>query len=209
MTSETSLPSLLSMATEITAKGDLIAGTGSATFDNLPVGTNGQVLTADSTVSPTGLKWATPAGSTPTFVGCRLFNSAAQNIPNATTTAITFNSESFDTDAFHSTATNTSRITIPAGKGGYYNFSGATRWAGGSTTGLRAQYLYKNGVEIWAGTFQAPSNTSINETLIYSQIVSAVATDYFELFVYHTVGANYDVNGGSVVTTFQAQYLGA
>jgi hypothetical protein len=51
-----------SMATEITAKGDLIAGTGSATFDNLPVGTNGQVLTADSTVSPTGLKWATPSG---------------------------------------------------------------------------------------------------------------------------------------------------
>ena len=51
-----------SMATEITAKGDLIAGTGSATFDNLPVGTNGHVLTADSTVSPTGLKWAAPAG---------------------------------------------------------------------------------------------------------------------------------------------------
>jgi hypothetical protein len=51
-----------SMATEITAKGDLIAGTGSATFDNLPVGTNGQTLVADSTAS-TGLKWATPASS--------------------------------------------------------------------------------------------------------------------------------------------------
>ena len=48
------------MATEITAKGDLIAGTGSATFDNLPVGTNGQTLVADSTAS-TGLKWDTPA----------------------------------------------------------------------------------------------------------------------------------------------------
>ena len=48
-----------SMATEITAKGDLIAGTGSATFDNLPVGTNGQTLVADSTAS-TGLKWASP-----------------------------------------------------------------------------------------------------------------------------------------------------
>jgi hypothetical protein len=47
-----------SMATEITAKGDLIAGTGSATFDNLAVGTNGQTLVADSTAS-TGLKWAT------------------------------------------------------------------------------------------------------------------------------------------------------
>jgi hypothetical protein len=50
-----------SMATEIAAIGDLIVGTGSATFDNLGVGTNGQVLTADSTVSPTGLKWATPS----------------------------------------------------------------------------------------------------------------------------------------------------
>ena len=50
-----------SMATEITAKADLIVGTGNAAFDNLPVGANGTVLTADSTVSPTGLKWATPA----------------------------------------------------------------------------------------------------------------------------------------------------
>jgi hypothetical protein len=51
-----------SMATAIDAKGDLIVGTGSATFDNLTVGANGTVLTADSSVSPTGLKWATPAG---------------------------------------------------------------------------------------------------------------------------------------------------
>ena len=50
-----------SMATEITAKGDLIVGTGNATFDNLPVGSNAQILVADSTAS-TGLKWATPAG---------------------------------------------------------------------------------------------------------------------------------------------------
>jgi hypothetical protein len=49
-----------SMATEITAKGDLIVGTGSATFDNLPVGSNSQILVADSSTS-TGLKWATPA----------------------------------------------------------------------------------------------------------------------------------------------------
>ena len=53
-----------SMATEITAKADLIVGTGNATFDNLPVGANGTVLTADSSVSPTGLKWATPSSYT-------------------------------------------------------------------------------------------------------------------------------------------------
>ena len=51
-----------SMATEITASGDMIVGTGSGTFDNLPIGTTGQVLTADTTVSPYKVKWATPAG---------------------------------------------------------------------------------------------------------------------------------------------------
>jgi hypothetical protein len=50
-----------SMATAIDAKGDLIAGTGADTFARLGVGTNGQVLTADS-AEATGLKWASAAG---------------------------------------------------------------------------------------------------------------------------------------------------
>jgi len=48
-----------SMATAIDAKGDLIVGTGADTFDRLAVGTNGHVLTADSTQT-TGTKWALP-----------------------------------------------------------------------------------------------------------------------------------------------------
>jgi len=45
-----------SMATEITAKGDLIVGTGSATFDNLAAGANGSTLVADSSAT-TGLRY--------------------------------------------------------------------------------------------------------------------------------------------------------
>jgi hypothetical protein len=58
-----------SMATEIAAKGDLIAGTGSQTFDNLTVGTNNFFLRANSSTS-TGLEWAGSfTNYTPIFTG--------------------------------------------------------------------------------------------------------------------------------------------
>jgi hypothetical protein len=44
----------------VDAKGDLISATAADTPARLAVGTNGQILTADSTTA-TGLKWATPS----------------------------------------------------------------------------------------------------------------------------------------------------
>jgi hypothetical protein len=57
-----------SMATEIAAKGDLIVGTGSQTFDNLTAGGNTAPLVADSTTA-TGLRWDNSAYTsyTPSF----------------------------------------------------------------------------------------------------------------------------------------------
>jgi hypothetical protein len=44
-----------------TTKGDIVAATAASTISRLGVGTNGQVLTADSTAA-TGIKWAAAAG---------------------------------------------------------------------------------------------------------------------------------------------------
>ena len=68
-----------SMATEIAAKGDLIVGTGAATFDNLPVGSNSQILVADSTAS-TGLKWATASSGAVTAIQTITTSGAATNV---------------------------------------------------------------------------------------------------------------------------------
>lgn len=72
-----------SMATEITAAGDIIVGTGSGTFDNLPIGTTGQVLTADTTVSPYKVKWAAAAG------GGKILQVVYANYATSTTIAST------------------------------------------------------------------------------------------------------------------------
>ena len=100
-----------SMATAIDAKGDLIVGTGADTFSRLAVGTNGQVLTADSSEA-TGLKFATPASGS-TFVGASASNSTTQSIANNTHTVVLWDTEQFDTDAFHSTSSNTKSTTRP------------------------------------------------------------------------------------------------
>jgi hypothetical protein len=50
--------------TIIDAKGDLIAGTAADTAARVPVGTNGQVLVADSTAAA-GVAWSTAAASSP------------------------------------------------------------------------------------------------------------------------------------------------
>jgi len=64
--------------TIVDAKGDLIGATAADTPARLAVGTNGQVLTADSTAA-TGLAWATPTSGSMTSI-------ASGSVPTGTTT---------------------------------------------------------------------------------------------------------------------------
>jgi hypothetical protein len=193
-----------SMATAIDAKGDLIVGTGADTFARLGVGTNGHTIVADS-AEATGLKWAAPASGL-TFVGASVYNVAVQSIANGTFTALNFDSENYDTDGFHSTSSNTSRFTIPTGKGGKYLIN-ATFEVDDNATGQRTLAFYKNGsVEIYCGN--VASNTRQPKS-IGNVVLDLAANDYVEAFYYQDSGTSRNITLGQLYARFTINYLGA
>lgn len=188
----------------IDAKGDLLVGTANDTISRLAIGTDGAVLTADS-AETSGVKWAVPASG---FVGVSCYKSGnSQTIANSTATAITWDAENFDTDAFHDTSTNTSRITIPSGKGGKYLIMAMFKWDDNTTGNDRATYIYKNGVS--AGALSTSVAAGYYPTAYISTIYDLVATDYLEIFVFQTSGGNRDIYANNANGYFIAQYLGA
>lgn len=190
--------------TVIDAKGDLLVGTAADTVARLAVGTNTYVLTADS-AEATGLKWAAPSGGS-SFVGCSAAATGLQSITTATWTAQNFTAtDLFDTDAFHDPSSNSSRITIPTGKGGKYHFSFRIYIDTASTTGRRIVALYKNGSIIDSAQVEyAVVSRFIG---LNTGIINLNAGDYIQAFVYQSSGSTLDTYGE--YCSFAVQYLGA
>lgn len=78
----------------VTTKGDIIAASAAATVGRVGVGTDGQVLTADSTQSK-GIKWATPATGDVTLNGVQTLTNKTLTAPVITTpkTTLGFNAQ--------------------------------------------------------------------------------------------------------------------
>lgn len=128
----------------IAAKGDLIVGTGDDTVAALSVGTNGHVLTADSSTA-TGLKWAAAAGG----------GKVLQVVSATTTTAATIGSQTF-------TDTNLSAsITPSAASSKVLVLVSQQAAVGDNNLGASGAYrLLRGATEIFA-----PYGTNFNESI--------------------------------------------
>ena len=116
-----------------TTKGDIVAATAASTISRLGVGSNGQILTADSTAA-TGIKWATPAG------GGKILQ-VVQGTSNTLTSII---STSFTDSGLSATITPSSassRIMVVISQAATVSRSDSSNW--------HTYRLVRDGTPIW------------------------------------------------------------
>jgi hypothetical protein len=191
-----------------TTAGDLDYYTSGTAKARLGIGTAGQILQVNS--GATAPEWATPAASTPAFVGCQLFMGASVTLSNNSFTSMLFaETDYLDTDAFHDPASNNSRITIPVGKAGKYLVFGQIV-NDQATNGARIR-INLNGSVFLENRFAMGGEDFTGQI---KTIITLAEADYVELIGYQNSGGNNDAwgttaLGGTRGTAFGVQFLGA
>ena len=170
----------------------------------LALGTAGQVLTVNS--GATAPEWTTISTS-PTFVGVSCTGTGTQTINNSSWTMVTFDTEEYDTNGFHSTSTNTSRITIPSGKGGYYLLTSHIYVDNSGGAGRRGSQFFKNGNYTNISFVEVAPTSGTYNGIVNTWIVNLAVGDYVEVGIWQTSGGSVSVDRPTC--NFQAQFLGA
>lgn len=132
------------------------------------------------------------AGATFHKYGCMLTGSGnISHTTSGTPQILTWDTETEDTGAMHSTSANTSRVTVK--RPGTYIISGFLAFAS-NATGARHALLYKNGVlQANAPIVQPVTGTATRIAFNYMN-TAAVAGDYFEIAANQSSGGALNVD---------------
>lgn len=125
----------------------------------------------------------------PAFAGC-LANriTTDQSLTNDTSNVIALNGEIFDTNTFHDTVTNNSRITISIGMAGYYSITGNAYVSTATAAGVVQVSVWSNGgLCLSADTRSVVSLAGFYVVRASIQCVRYLNVgDYVELWIYPT-----------------------
>ena len=128
---------------------------------------------------------------------CWALHSTTQSLANNSWDPLSLDTDGVDVGAMHSTVTNTSRITIPTGQGGYYAIVAQVGFALNST-GIRGVGIRLNGSSILHSQILPAYNTGSElHTIQASFQHTAAAGDYYEVVGFQTSGGALNVGSAN------------
>ena len=176
-----------------TSQGEI--GIGGANYGN-----DGQVLT--STGGGTAVAWECAGAAD---VSVRVYKNAAQTLPTACDTLVTFELESYDSDSMHGTNTCQSHACanskLTAKTAGKYHIS-AGYCIGANATGLRSAYIQLCGTTTLAAVRQNTTGAAGKPQMNLSTDYCMGACDYVQLKVFQDSGSCLAINNGIGNTWF-------
>ena len=141
-------------------------------------------------------------------------DTANTSVNTATWQQLTWATEEYDTGLFHSTTTNTSRMTVPTGFGGVYNVTASVTWTASSGSALFLQ-VRKNGAASTAPSLVA-SMTNFGSLFANGDPViqlngqlRLVAGDYLELYTAQNSGGALALKGTTQAHRFGLTWVAA
>jgi hypothetical protein len=134
--------------------------------------------------------------------GCSVYQTTGTSITTATWTSVLFDTEEWDDDTWHSTSSNTDRIT--------FNFTGRAVLVGtydsnttaNATFGIRFK---RNGTTVIANMVHATGSSGVNQVVGFAKEVSITSGDYITMEVYQASGGSVTSGTGIAGTSFSAR----
>lgn len=120
----------------------------------------------------------------------RVYNNAAITLTTSTLTSLTFNSERWDDNTFHSTSADTGRLTVT--QPGRY-LVGASVWFAANATGQRELYITVNGATRIAEETRTNTGGSLGVRVSMTAWYEVSAADYFTVVAWQNSGGNLDI----------------